>query len=678
MKNPLPTELQATLEAPIESLDTLLAGAIGAPLPGRADALGLLRDTIAKAQRETIEPPHAGGASSAGEASVAISARDALAVLEALRGDPARRRRSLEIEGTLGEGGMGIVQLATQVSMGRKVAVKTLREEHRSEAATLRLLREAWVTGVLEHPNVVPVYDVGLDEHGAPVIVLKRIEGVHWGELIGDGERVRDRFGARDLLEWNLEILRQVCNAVHFAHARGIVHRDLKPENVMIGEFGEVYLLDWGIAVSLFDDGSGRLPLARDARHAAGTPCYMSPESLALDATPITARTDVYLLGAILFEILTGDPPHAAGSALETIASIVAKDPVLPEATPAELARICRRAMERAPAARFATAEELRRAIGDHLEHRESGTLAAEADASLAILRAELGAEGPATTGRRQRIYDAFGACRFGYREALRIWPENADARAGLREAVLAMIELELGARDARSARVLLGELGALGQSGELEATPLSLVERIDVLEREIGEDARRVLELERLGRDLDSGVGQRTRAFLGALAGLCWTSLPAALAHFETEQTAYRNAIFGPLVLLVGFSAVAWWARDSMSKTRINRSFLAAAFLALVADVLFCVGAWLLAVPASIGAVLSMSLWAVLAGAMALTIEPRLAIAAVGFFVTFLIACARPGWRVALMAAGNLLLTLVMAWSWGVGLKPSPTPSRR
>jgi serine/threonine-protein kinase len=663
MKPPLPTELQPTLDAPIESLDTLLASALGR---AQGDAIGPLRDTIARAPHDTIEPPRAS------EATVAISARDALAVLEALRGDPARRRRSLEIEGTLGEGGMGIVQLATQVSMGRKVAVKTLREEHRSEAATLRLLREAWVTGVLEHPNVVPVYDVGLDEHGAPVIVLKRIEGVHWGELIGDDARVRERFGARDLLEWNLEILRQVCNAVHFAHARGIVHRDLKPENVMVGEFGEVYLLDWGIAVSLRDDGSGRLPLACDARHAAGTPCYMAPESLALDDTPITERTDVYLLGSILFEILAGDPPHAAASALETIASIVAKDPVLPEGTPAELVRICLRAMARAPAARFATAEELRRAIGDHLEHRESGTLAAEADASLAILRAELDADGPATTGRRQRIYDAFGACRFGYREALRIWPENLDAREGLRAAVLAMIELELGARDARSARVLLGELG------EIEAAPLALVERIDVLEREIGEDARRVEALERLGRDLDAGTGQRTRAFLGALAGLCWTSLPPVMAHFDTEQTAYRNAIFGPLVLLVGFSGVAWWARDSMTKTRINRSLLAAAFLAIVGEAAFQTGAYLLGVPPILGSILGMSLWGVLAGAIALTIEPRLAIASAGFFVAFVLACVRPGWRLPLMSAGNLLLTVVMAWSWGVGLKPSPTPSRR
>ena len=165
---------------------------------------------------------------------------------------------------TLGEGGMGVVRLARQVALDRPVAVKTLKDAVRSRDMSLELLREAWITGSLEHPNVVPVYDLAMDPEGGPAIVLKRIEGVVWRDLLQDPEAVRQRFGAGDLLDWNLRTLISVCNAVAFAHERGIVHRDLKPENVMLGRFGEVYVLDWGIAVTTRADNP-RLPHASAA-----------------------------------------------------------------------------------------------------------------------------------------------------------------------------------------------------------------------------------------------------------------------------------------------------------------------------------------------------------------------------------------------------------------------------
>jgi hypothetical protein len=176
--------------------------------------------------------------------------RDAIALLGELHRGGARLRT---IE-TIGQGGMGVVRLAEQVALGRRVAVKTLRPDRKSDQAAIDLLREAWVTGAVDHPNVVPVHDIGLDEDGSPVIVLKRIDGHSWAELMHDADRVRERFRVDDLLTWNLEILIQVLFALRFAHSRGIVHRDLKPDNVMIGDFGEVYLLDWGIALSLRDD----------------------------------------------------------------------------------------------------------------------------------------------------------------------------------------------------------------------------------------------------------------------------------------------------------------------------------------------------------------------------------------------------------------------------------------
>src|SRR5262249_7372255 len=141
-------------------------------------------------------------------------------------------------------------------------------------------------------------------------IVLKHIEGWSWAELVRDEPRVRERFGADDLLEWNLDVWRELCRAVHYAHSRNIVHRDLKPENVMIGSFGQVYPVDCGIAATTERDPSGRLPFLGTSEGIAGTPVYMAPEMLALDSRALGKHTDVYLLGAVLFEIVTGAPPH--------------------------------------------------------------------------------------------------------------------------------------------------------------------------------------------------------------------------------------------------------------------------------------------------------------------------------------------------------------------------------
>ena len=341
--------------------------------------------------------------------------RRAVAVLEELARLAPGAEAQLKPGKTIGEGGMGVIRVAEQTALGRTVAVKTLKGDGRNPAAALDLLREAWVTGALEHPNIVPVHHVGLDEHGNPIIVLKLIEGVEWHDILEDAALVEARYGAGDLLAWNLGILLQVTNALRFAHSRGIIHRDLKPANVMVGEFGEVYLLDWGIAVSLHDDGSGRLPLASAADEMAGTPCYMAPEMLArAGGPPLSERTDVYLVGAVLFEIITGQPPHQGQTAVEVVTSVLASRPRLPDDAPAELARICTRAMEPDPADRYASIDELRHDLTAYLEHRGSARLAdvarARKDELLALLVAER---------EREAIYRLYGACRFGFLRVL-------------------------------------------------------------------------------------------------------------------------------------------------------------------------------------------------------------------------------------------------------------------
>jgi serine/threonine-protein kinase len=405
--------------------------------------------TLAASPRSTIIPTRLQSTTS--------NAR-ALALLQELGGGSSEGLRIGEV---LGQGGMGVVHAAEQVSLGRTVAVKTLKPGVASSAA-LDLLREAWVTGSLEHPNIVPVHYLTVDGTGVPSIVLKRIEGVEWSRVVADPVEVGRRFDTDDLLCWNLDILGQVLNAVRFAHSRGIIHRDLKPDNVMIGDFGEVYLLDWGIAVSLRDDGSGRLPLAGAATDMAGTPCYMAPEMLGgSTGVPLSERTDIYLCGSMLYEVLAGRAPHDGDTALAVVTSVVKSDPPMPPAAPAELVRICRRAMDPDPDGRFENAEQLRLALHGYLQHRGSERLAGHAEQRVAELSAPRSA--PTAAGAdaedRQELYRLFGAARFGFHEALASWRGNQAARDGLRRASQIMVDHELAHGDPRAAAALLAEV---------------------------------------------------------------------------------------------------------------------------------------------------------------------------------------------------------------------------
>ncbi len=273
----------------------------------------------------------------------------------------------LATRGELGRGGMGVVRLADQHSLSRSVALKTSLSL--DAAVVAALVREARIMGSLEHPNLVPVHALGIDPSGAPVLVMKRIEGVSWRALLADPAHEGWRsllVGHDDRLRASVEVLSQVCRALAFAHDRGVVHRDLKPDNVMIGRFGEVYLLDWGVALRLAE---------RDAepRSIVGTPAYMAPEMARGVPALVEARTDVYLLGATLYEVLVGHPPHAAPTPLAALVSaLLGEVPPVPDETPADLALLVRRAMAPAPADRVAGADAFLEDLRRFLASREA------------------------------------------------------------------------------------------------------------------------------------------------------------------------------------------------------------------------------------------------------------------------------------------------------------------
>jgi serine/threonine-protein kinase len=243
----------------------------------------------------------------------------------------------------IGEGGMGVVRACLDRRIGREVAMKVVRPGDGSRGdLKARFVREACVQGQLEHPAIVPVYDLGRDPEGTLYFTMKRVRGATFEQVVdalraGNPGAVQ-QYSRRKLLS----AFARVCHAIAFAHARGVVHRDLKPANVMLGDYGEVYVLDWGLAKLVGraeqppspaepEISSGPdLGAKTKAGSTMGTPGYMAPEQLR--GEEIDARADVYALGAILFELLALQPLHGQGTPMEAKASTLSAPDARPSA----------------------------------------------------------------------------------------------------------------------------------------------------------------------------------------------------------------------------------------------------------------------------------------------------------------------------------------------------------
>jgi len=455
----------------------------------------------------------------------------------------------LQIHEQIGAGGMGRILSAHQRSLRREVAIKTLHAGVVSSGALPALLHEAVVTGSLEHPSIVPVHGLGADAHGRPLLVMKRIEGCSWRALLDDPAHPGwAHVGAEgDRLDTNLEILMQVCNALHFAHGRGFAHRDLKPENVMVGAFGEVYLLDWGIAT--------RIPSVAEPT-VVGTPAYMAPEMARGAPEVIDARTDVYLLGATLHEVLTGLLRHE-GTTLEALVVQAAESRpyTYPKSVPAELAALCNRATSRSPTDRPESALAFRRALAEHRRHR---AVIALTEAAQAKLDAAAGA--PAS-----RVGALLTEARFGFQEALRAWPENKPARRGLDAGLARMIEHDLARGDVAGARALLDELDTPDEK---------LVAKIVAAEAELARKAEEDSRLRALAHDHDPSVGARSR-LQAIVASTIGASLLSFLVLFTSGEATYTTIVSFAVALIVLFVIVVAIARKSLLRNAYGRSLV-------------------------------------------------------------------------------------------------------
>ncbi len=334
-----------------------------------------------------------GGASEGGRTATFLPQPPTGSGLPAIR-ELLRTPRNYEAGELHAQGGMGAIHEAHDRNIDRVVAMKVIRRDAQSQENTLRFIQEARVTGGLEHPNIVPVHEAGINERGEVFYTMKFVRGTTLRQVLDELRKGDPAAAARCPLPNLLTAFQKVCDAVAFAHAHGVIHRDLKPENIMLGDFGEVLLMDWGLAkvigpsvphrpntLSPLSDASliapARSGFAESATMAGtvlGTPRYMAPEQARGEVDALDVRSDVFALGAVLFELLTLRHAIEGTSASEILSNAVAgrlapvaadlRAPHAPAGrVPDSLLAVARKAMARNPAERYATVPELQAEI---------------------------------------------------------------------------------------------------------------------------------------------------------------------------------------------------------------------------------------------------------------------------------------------------------------------------
>ncbi|MBM73788.1 MAG: hypothetical protein CMK59_00190 [Proteobacteria bacterium] len=397
----------------------------------------------------------------------------------------------IEIKTTLGQGGMGIVYLGTQKYPNRDIAIKRVKKD--APNAEKLLLNEAMITGALEHPNIIPIHSIRRGKENRVEIIMKRIQGKTLSEKLNNkpctGEQLR-------LL---LQELLSLFNALEFAHQKGFVHRDIKPDNIMFGNYGELYLLDWGIAHNMALSST-------DQECVVGTLAYMAPEMLSGSSADLKPQTDIYLMGATLHQIVTGKKRHPKAPLDILLQNIKTSEPYTYASNiPSELGKIINTACHKDPKQRPESMAVLREQMAAFLLHWDAIQLCTQAELELADLE-KLSEELDDIEVRDDR-QNRLNQAKFAFTQALKMWPECKDARAGLKKVFHKMINIKLALNEPKSALMLLNEMHIACRA--LDPKDIRLRNEISKLL-----DAQKDLEL--LSTDNDHSISMNVRQVFG------------------------------------------------------------------------------------------------------------------------------------------------------------------
>jgi serine/threonine-protein kinase len=488
-------------------------------------------------------------------------------ILRPLSGDARAAAGKYQLQGEIARGGVGTVLKGYDTHLGRDVALKLLHEEHLGNPEMLqRFVEEAQIGGQLQHPGVVPVYDLALQGE-RPFFSMKLIKGRTLSALLDEREEL-----AHELRRF-LAIFEQICLTMAYAHARGVIHRDLKPSNVMVGAFGEVQVVDWGMGKVLGRDERrapvwAALSVIATVRSETGsspsvvgsvmgTPAYMPPEQARGDVEGMDEQSDVFSLGAVLCQVLTGKPPYVGAGALQMAAAAElgpCQDRLDACGADPELVRLVRECLSPAPPGRPADAGAVATRIGAHLAAVEERTRRGQVEAAEQRAAAQ-------TARRVQRLTVGLAASVLvllalgggGWWWIASKHRERTDLAGRVVEAALADARVGLGrARAATGMEPWHAALGAARQAHALatsnDVAPQVRADAAAALDEVTREHAAAGARADRLAEE------QRTLATLEAIPiPPEWDYNPFSKEESRRRDDAYRLALGDPEALAVG-----------------------------------------------------------------------------------------------------------------------------